>query len=103
MSSGTESEPSLSPIDEVHEIREENHLGFYTYDDEEPETIPITPVAWNKYSMDITNSDLIAFLVGKEVHQELADTEVGEEFAAHAPQHSPRIQYPGPSRATLRN
>ncbi|KAH7312121.1 hypothetical protein BKA65DRAFT_542978 [Rhexocercosporidium sp. MPI-PUGE-AT-0058] len=59
----------------------------YTYDDEEPDRIPIAPMPWNGNSSSVSKEELINFLVDQGIHPKVATAHVGREFAARAPQH----------------
>ncbi|CZR69919.1 uncharacterized protein PAC_19819 [Phialocephala subalpina] len=82
--------------------KDENPHGIYTYDDEEPDTIPIAPAPWNNNSTSISRSSLLSFLVRKGVSKETAEREVDKEFAAHAPTRRGGAVEAGPSIAEMR-
>jgi len=70
----------------------------YTNSDEEPETIPITPAAWNGYRSTISREDLVARLIRMGATEERARALVDAEFQDHAPLHWPGDMGTGPSR-----
>ena len=57
----------------------------YTYEDEEPYSIPIAPANWNNFTSSATREQLITYFVQKGIHRAIAEEEVGREFTAHAP------------------
>jgi hypothetical protein len=69
----------------------------YTYDDEEPDTIPHAPAPWNNFASFSTREKLVSFFVSQGFSKETAEKEVGREFWAHAPQHRSG-EVAGPSR-----
>ncbi|PMD33100.1 hypothetical protein L207DRAFT_535791 [Hyaloscypha variabilis F] len=73
----------------------------YTYDDEEPDTIPHAPAAWNNHTSSSTREQLVTFFMGRGFTKAVAEREVGKEFEAHAPQHYSEQIAPGPSRAEV--
>ncbi|KAH8752090.1 hypothetical protein BGZ57DRAFT_860674 [Hyaloscypha finlandica] len=74
-----------------------NSPAPYTYEDEEPNSIPHAPGAWNKYSTFSTREQLISYFVSRGYDRVTAEREVGKEFEAHTPQHRSGLG-PGPSR-----
>ncbi|PVH86372.1 hypothetical protein DL98DRAFT_567767 [Cadophora sp. DSE1049] len=73
----------------------------YTYDDEEPDRIPIAPNAWNNYSASASKEELIIFFVDQGIHPKRAAAAVDREFAAYAPQHMAGQKEPGLPRAQI--
>lgn len=71
----------------------------YTYDDEEPDTIPIGPARWNNFKTSANKEELIAFFMLRGYGRESAENGIDKEFASHAPQHRSGQNTPGPSRA----
>jgi hypothetical protein len=69
----------------------------YTYDDEEPDSIPHPPAPWNNFRSESTREHLVAFFVSRGYSKATAEKEAGKEFEAHAPQHRSGMG-PGPSR-----
>jgi len=69
----------------------------YTYDDEEPDSIPHPPAPWNNFRSESTREQLVAFFVSRGYSKATAEKEVGKEFEAHAPQHRSGMGA-GPSR-----
>ncbi|KAJ5034982.1 uncharacterized protein L3040_008249 [Drepanopeziza brunnea f. sp. 'multigermtubi'] len=58
----------------------------YTYEEDEPASIPIAPAPWNGHRSSITKEALIAFLVDQGCHPKRAAAQVDREFSAHAVQ-----------------
>ncbi|KAF8856177.1 hypothetical protein BDZ45DRAFT_745745 [Acephala macrosclerotiorum] len=83
-------------------FQDSNPAGFYTYDDEEPDTIQIAPAPWNNNSTSISRPALLSFLIQKGVSKEVAEREVDKEFAAHAPTRRAGAADAGPSMAEMR-
>ncbi|KAK0105214.1 hypothetical protein ONS95_004392 [Cadophora gregata] len=73
----------------------------YTYDDDEPDRIPIAPMPWNNYSSTASKEELISFFVGKGIHPKRAAAAVDREFSAHAPQYFAGCSEPGLPRAQI--
>ncbi|KAG4433052.1 hypothetical protein IFR05_011470 [Cadophora sp. M221] len=76
----------------------------YTYEDEEPERIPIAPMPWNGYSSSASKEELINYFIDRGFDPKVAAAQIDREFTAHAPQHLagqthaglPRAQDPKP-------
>ncbi|KAL2062111.1 hypothetical protein VTL71DRAFT_6377 [Oculimacula yallundae] len=79
-----EPERNASPL--PHNPVTDTSPAAYTYDDEEPDTIPIQPAAWNKHTSSATKEELISYFVSRGVHPTRAAAAVDREFSAHAPQ-----------------
>ncbi|KAH6705079.1 hypothetical protein BKA61DRAFT_580868 [Leptodontidium sp. MPI-SDFR-AT-0119] len=73
----------------------------YTYEDEEPERIPIAPMPWNGHASSASKEELINYFIDRGIHPKVAAAQVDREFTAHAPQHVAGQAHAGLPRAQV--